>query len=72
MPEMKLLEHEEVWVILLDTQFHLLGIEQVFRGRVAGADVGSVDVFRPAVEAGASTIVVVPGGITRHRRRTFR
>jgi DNA repair protein RadC len=65
LPEMKLLEQEEMWVILLDTQFHLLGIERVFRGNVNGASVGFVEVFRPAVEVGASTIVVVhnhPGG----------
>lgn len=52
------LEHEAVALLMLDSQLHVIGVEIIARGGLATAAVSPVDIFRPAVRAGASALVI--------------
>jgi DNA repair protein RadC len=57
--EMRALHKESLRVILLDTRYHLLRIEEVSRGSVNESIAHPRDVFRPAVVSSAYALVVV-------------
>lgn len=59
MPEMSLLEQEELRVIVLDTRSRLLGVETVYRGNLNAVIVRPVEVFKPAIKAGIAAAIVV-------------
>lgn len=65
LPEMALLEQECLRVIVLDTRYHVLAMEDVYRGNVGAAVVRPAEVLRLAVRANAPAIAIAhnhPGG----------
>jgi DNA repair protein RadC len=58
-PEMRTLHKESLRVILLDTRYHLLRMEEVSRGSVNESIAHPRDVFRPAVISSAYAVIVV-------------
>jgi DNA repair protein RadC len=58
-PEMRVLHKESLRVILLDTRYHLLRIQEVSLGSVNESIAHPRDVFRPAVIASAYAVIVV-------------
>src|SRR3954471_15804086 len=58
-PEMRILHKESLRVILLDTRYHLLRIEEISIGSVNESIAHPRDVFRPAVIASAYAVIVV-------------
>jgi len=57
--EMRTLHKESLRVILLDTRYHLLRMEEVSRGSVNESIAHPRDVFRPAVISSAYAVIVV-------------
>ena len=57
--EMRTLHKESLRVILLDTRYHLIRIEEVSLGSVNESIAHPRDVFRPAVIASAYAVIVV-------------
>ena len=67
MPQIGALDHEEVWVICLDTRYHVQRIVLLYRGTANSSALRASEVFRPAVTLKSAAIVVVhnhPGGST--------
>jgi DNA repair protein RadC len=58
-PEMRMLRKESLRVVLLDTRYHLLRVEQISLGSINESIAHPRDVLRPAVIASAYAIVVV-------------
>jgi DNA repair protein RadC len=58
-PEMAALEREELRVILLNTKNAVLRVVVVYQGNVSGAIVRVAELFRDAVRANASGVIVV-------------
>lgn len=58
-PEMRSLHKESLRVILLDTRYHLLRIQEVSLGSVNESIAHPRDVFRPAVISSAYAVIVV-------------
>jgi DNA repair protein RadC len=58
-PEMRALHKESLRVILLDTRYHLLRIQEVSLGSVNESIAHPRDVFRPAVISSAYAVIVV-------------
>jgi len=58
-PEMRVLHKESLRVILLDTRYHLVRIQEVSLGSVNESIAHPRDVFRPAVIASAYAVIVV-------------
>ncbi|MDP9098956.1 MAG: DNA repair protein RadC [Verrucomicrobiota bacterium] len=57
--EMRALHKESLRVVLLDTRYHLIRIEEVSRGSVNESIAHPRDVFRPAMLASAYAVIVV-------------
>lgn len=57
--EMSLLESEQLRVVLLDTKHRVLSIKTVYSGSVNQAQVRIAEVFRDAVRANATAMIVV-------------
>ena len=58
-PEMRPLRKESLRVILLDTRYHLIRVEEVSVGSVNESIAHPRDVFRPAVVSSAYAVIVV-------------
>jgi DNA repair protein RadC len=58
-PEMRQLRKESLRVILLDTRYHLIRVEEVSIGSVNESIAHPRDVFRPALVASAYAVIVV-------------
>lgn len=58
-PEMRMLRKESLRVILLDTRYHLIRIEQISVGSVNESIAHPRDIFQPAVAASAYAVIVV-------------
>jgi DNA repair protein RadC len=56
--EMASLDHEELWVILLDTRNHVKKICKIYQGSVNSCQVRVGDIFKAAIRENASAIVV--------------
>lgn len=59
LPEMIDLPHEEFWVILLNRASNIIGKQRISSGGVSNVAVDAKLVFRPAIEALASSIILV-------------
>ena len=53
------LQQEELHVFALDTRNHIIGRTMVYRGKVDSVPVRPAEIFREALKAGASGIIVV-------------
>jgi DNA repair protein RadC len=58
-PEMRRLRKESLRVILLDTRYHLIRVEEVSIGSVNESIAHPRDIFRPALVCSASAVIVV-------------
>ena len=58
-PEMRRLRKESLRVILLDTRYHLIRVEEISLGSINESIAHPRDVFRPAVISSAYAVVVV-------------
>lgn len=58
-PEMRRLHKESLRVILLDTRYHLLRVEEVSVGSVNESIAHPRDIFRPAIVSSAYAVIVV-------------
>ena len=66
-PAMRYLDQEELHVVLLDTRNRVLGIKMIYRGSLHSSIIRIGEVFRPAIEAPAASIIVAhnhPSGVT--------
>lgn len=57
--EMAVLEQEHLRVILLDTRNHVMGIAELYHGSLNSSVVRVGEVFRPAIQMNAASILVV-------------
>ncbi|PJF49039.1 MAG: JAB domain-containing protein [Chloroflexi bacterium] len=57
MPNMSLLEQEEVRIVLLDTRNRVLGTSMIYRGSLNGASVRVGEVFREAIRSNCASII---------------
>jgi DNA repair protein RadC len=58
-PRLAHLEHEEVWVLLLDGRHHLRTATRVAQGGLHACALTPADVLRPAIRGAASAVVLV-------------
>lgn len=61
------LQHEEFWVMLLSRANHVIALKKVSEGGISSTTVDPKRIFRTAIEAGASSIIVAhnhPSGNT--------
>ena len=58
LPQMGALDHEEFWVICLDTRFHVQRIVPLYRGTANSSVLRTSEVFRPAIALSSTAIVV--------------
>src|SRR5262249_34814643 len=59
-PEMRRLRKESLRVILLDTRYHLIRVEEISLGSINESIAHPRDVFRPAVISSSYAVIVVP------------
>lgn len=59
MPRMRLLEQEELWVVILDVRNRVLGVEMVYRGNLSRVVARPCEVFRSAIRAGTAAAIIV-------------
>lgn len=57
-PHLTGLDHEEFWVMCLDTKNHVMSVEKLYQGTLDGAMIRIAEVFRPAIRRNASSIMV--------------
>ena len=57
--EMSVLDQEHLRVLLLNTRNEVLGIQEIYVGNVNPSVIRASEVFRPAVQANAPSIIVV-------------
>ena len=57
-PRLESLAQEELHVLLLDAGSRVIRVSDVYRGSVCSAHVRAAEVFRPAVHAGAVSVVI--------------
>ncbi len=58
-PEMNLLEQEQLRVVLLDTRMHVIAMPVIYVGNLNSTIVRTAEVFREAIRQNASAIIVV-------------
>ena len=58
MPQMRHLQQEELWVLLLDTRNRVLSSHVVYKGSLNSSVVRIGELFRPAIEAPAAALIV--------------
>jgi DNA repair protein RadC len=59
MPRLRYLDHEEFWVVLVNTRNKVIGEQRLYQGTLNGCTVRNGEIFRKAVEANAAGIVIV-------------
>lgn len=57
--DMSVLDQEHLRILLLNTRNEVLGIQEIYVGNVNSSVVRAAEVFRPAVQANAPSIIVV-------------
>jgi len=57
--EMSVLDQEHLRILLLNTRNEVLGIQEIYVGSVNSSVVRAAEIFRPAVQANAPSIIVV-------------
>jgi DNA repair protein RadC len=58
MMEMAYLEHEEMWILLLDTKNQVVAIERRYKGTVNSSVLRAAEVFRPAILRNCPSILI--------------
>jgi DNA repair protein RadC len=58
MYEMAGLNHEELWVMVVDTRNRLISIEHLYKGSLNSSSVRVGELFRPAIQRSAASIIV--------------
>jgi DNA repair protein RadC len=58
LPEMRGLEQEELWVLILDTRNHVLAVDKVYRGSLNTAIVRVGEIFREAIKRNAAAVII--------------
>ena len=53
------MEREELWIVILDIRNHILGVEQIYKGNVNSSIVRPAEIFKPAIIAQASSIILI-------------
>lgn len=74
MTAMGCLDHEEFWVVCLDTGNHVQRVTPLYRGTLNSAPVRAAEVFRPAISLGSASIIVAhnhPSGSTTPSSEDF-
>ena len=56
---MAALTQEQLWVLILDTRNRVLGVEKVYKGSLNSSMVRIGELFRPAIQRNAASIIVV-------------
>jgi DNA repair protein RadC len=56
--DMSILEHEELWVLVLNTRNRLVEIDKLYRGSVNSSQIRVGEVFRTAIRRNATDILV--------------
>ena len=56
--ELRGFEREAIAVLMLDSQLHPIGIKVVAEGGIAMVGASPIDIFRPAVHAGAVAVII--------------
>lgn len=59
MPKLRLLQHEEVWLILLDVKYRVIGLHQVSVGHLSGAPVHPREFFKEAIRRSSYAVIMV-------------
>lgn len=59
MPKMRLLQREEVWILLLDVKHRVMGVHAVAVGHLSGAPVHPRELFKEAVRRSCHAVIVV-------------
>lgn len=59
LPEMSALDQEEMRVLLLDTKHHVIDTVTLYRGTLNTCVTRIAEIFRPAIIAGAESILVI-------------
>jgi DNA repair protein RadC len=57
--EMRGLEQEELWVLLLDTRNHWIRTERLYRGSLNASTVRPAEVFKAAIRHNAASVIVL-------------
>lgn len=57
-PRLTSLDHEQLWVVVLDTKHQLERMQAIYRGSVNSAQVRVAEVFREAIRANAPAIAI--------------
>jgi DNA repair protein RadC len=52
------LEQEHLYVMLLSTRNHILGTRLVYKGNISSSEVRTAEVFKPAIRENAASIIV--------------
>jgi DNA repair protein RadC len=68
LPEMSVLEQEQLRVILLDTRNRVLDIVGIYKGSLNSAQIRICEIFRPAIRRNAAALIVThnhPSGVPR-------
>lgn len=58
-PRLGALEHEEVWLLSLDSGNGLIQAQRIGQGGLHGCALLAQDVFRPGIRAGASSLILI-------------
>lgn len=58
LPHISTLDQEEVWVLLIDSRNHLIGMDRVYRGSVQTATMRIAELFKEAIRRNAASIIV--------------
>jgi DNA repair protein RadC len=58
MMEMAYLEHEEMWILLLDTKNQVVAVEKRYKGTVNSSVLRAAEVFRPAILRNCPSILI--------------
>ena len=59
MYEMGALDHEELWVLLLDTRNRVLSVDKIYKGSLNASTVRIGELFRQAIQRNAASLIVV-------------
>lgn len=57
-PDMDLLEQEELWIILLNTRNHVIDITKLYRGSTNTSLIRVAEVFRDAIKRNCAAIII--------------
>lgn len=59
LPKMRLLDHEEVWLLLMDVKLRVIGVHVVAVGHLSGAPVHPRELYKEAVRRSSFSVIMV-------------